>query len=62
MSQPDFIVWVCPTCKRISAYGKVGDVEGQLRAEPFCHGSEARPFSGSHEPEAMIPVEVVRLA
>jgi hypothetical protein len=60
MTDPDFIVYVCPVCDNLSAYGKASDLSMQLDAKPWCHGSDAPGYPGSHEATAMAAVEVVR--
>jgi hypothetical protein len=54
-----FVVWVCAMCGNLAAYGKADDLEMQRNAKPYCHGSDATGYPGSHEPNAMEPVEVV---
>lgn len=53
-----FVVWTCPECGSVSAYGKVGDIEQQRQARPYCYGSDAPGFPGSHSATAMVPHEV----
>lgn len=62
MADPEFVIWVCPVCDNLAAYGKASDdLERQRTARPHCWGSDAPGYPGSHEHTPMDAVEVARV-